>query len=167
MSAVPEKRMEYQIRPVDRGDREWVLGVVRGWGADFVVTRGRKVYPQELNGFIAVDSTGERKGLLTYEIVGDQCEIVTLDALDQFGGIGTALVERVRQTATRQGCRRLWLITTNDNLDAVRFYQRRGFAIAAVHVNAMTESRRLKPSIPDVGSYGIPLRDEIEFEIML
>ncbi|MDH4156954.1 MAG: GNAT family N-acetyltransferase, partial [candidate division Zixibacteria bacterium] len=74
--------MEYQIRPLDRGDREWVLGVIRHWGADFVVTRGRRVYPQDLDGFVAVDSAGQRRGLLTCEIVGDQCEIVTLDAFE-------------------------------------------------------------------------------------
>ncbi|MDH4158527.1 MAG: GNAT family N-acetyltransferase [candidate division Zixibacteria bacterium] len=159
--------MEYQIRPVGQGDREWVLGVIRHWGADFVVTRGRRVYPQDLDGFVAVDSAGQRRGLLTYEIVGDQCEIVTLDAFEKFAGIGSALIEQMRQMASQHGCRRLWLITTNDNLDAIRFYQRRGFVIAAVHVNALSESRRLKPSIPRVGMYGIPLRDEIEFEMTL
>jgi ribosomal protein S18 acetylase RimI-like enzyme len=159
--------MDYQIRPVDQRDSEWVLEVVRRWGADFVVTRGRKVYPQELDGFVAIDNTGERAGLLTYEVVGNQCEIVTLDAFEKFVGIGTALIGQVCRAAARQGCRRVWLITTNDNLDAIRFYQRRGFAIAAVHTDALSESRRLKPSIPKVGLYGIPLSDEIEFEMML
>ena len=58
-------------------------------------------------------------------------------------------------------------ITTNDDLDAIRFYQRRGWTITAVHVNALAESRKIKPSIPEIGNYGIPLRDEIEFELVL
>ncbi len=156
--------MPYAIREVADKDKSWVLKLVCGWGADFVVTRGRKVYPAELPAFVAVDESGARVGLVTYEIIGDQYEMVTLDALTQFAGIGTALTERVREEGTAAGCSRLWLITTNDNLDAIRFYHRRGFTIAAVHVNALAESRRMKPSIPEVGNYGIPLRDEIEFE---
>ena len=108
----------------------------------------------------------ERVGLLTYEVIGDQCEVVTLDAFTQFAGVGTALMNRVIDEARTQGCRRLWLITTNDNLDAVRFYQKRGFTIAAVHVNAIAHSRTLKPSIPLIGNYGIPIRDEVELEML-
>ncbi|MBU0984556.1 MAG: GNAT family N-acetyltransferase [candidate division Zixibacteria bacterium] len=153
-----------RIRPVSDHDRPWVTEIVRGWGADFVVTRGRKVYPQTLAGFLAENDKEEKLGLVTYEIIGDQCEVVTLDALRQFAGVGTALMARVEKAARVEGCRRLWLITTNDNLDAIRFYSRREFTIAAVHVNALALSRKLKPSIPTVGCYGIPMRDEIEFE---
>jgi len=80
-------------------------------------------------------------------------------------GAGTALIEAVGQLARQQGCTRLWVITTNDNVDALRFYQRRGFCLVAVHRGAVDRSRaRLKPEIPAVGAYGIPLRDEIELE---
>jgi ribosomal protein S18 acetylase RimI-like enzyme len=159
--------MEFIVQRISDGDHPWVLDVVRHWGADFIITRGRRVYPQELDGFIAVSDAGEKVGLLTYEIIRDQCEIVTLDAFRKFQGVGTALVDAVRDIAADCGCQRLWLITTNDNLDAIRFYQRRGFTIAAVHVNALAESRKLKPAIPMTGEHGIPLRDEIEFEMVL
>jgi ribosomal protein S18 acetylase RimI-like enzyme len=159
--------MNYTILPVSESDQDWVLEVVQGWGADFVVTRGRKVYPTDIEGFYAVDNSEKRVGLITFEMIGEQCEIVTLDAFEKFRGIGTALIEKVRKVAAERGCQRLWLITTNDNLDAIRFYQRRGFTIAAVHVNALAESRQLKPSIPVIGWHGIPLRDEIEFEMTL
>ncbi len=57
------------------------------------------------------------------------------------------------------------MVTTNDNLDALRFYQRRGFTIAEIRRRAVDESRRtLKPTIPDVGCFGIPVRDEIILE---
>jgi len=65
------------------------------------------------------------------------------------------------------GCRRVWLITSNDNLDALRFYQRRGLRLVAVHRGAIDEARRVKPSIPATGEYGIPVRDEIELELQL
>jgi len=159
--------MNVSVRPLTDSDRPWVLSVVQHWGADFVVTRGRRVYPAELDGFIAESDAGERLGLITFEIFGDQCEIVTLDAFSRFTGVGTALIKRVASVARQASCRRIWLITTNDNIDAFRFYQRREFTIAAVHGNAIAESRRMKPSISEIGQYGIPIRDEIEFEKML
>ena len=159
--------MSFSIKSVTDRDRDWVLRIARGWGADFIVSRGRKIYPAEIEGYLAVDESGERIALVTFECLGDQCEVVTLDAFVKFQGIGTALLERVHQDVVQRDCRRLWLITTNDNLDAIRFYQRRGWTIAAVHVNALAESRKMKASIPLVGNFGIPLRDEIEFELLL
>lgn len=159
--------MEFTVRTSDERDRNWILEIVRGWGADFVVSRGRKIFPADLPAFLAETHDGRRIGLATYEIVGDNCEVVTLDALEKFKGIGTALMQAVTAPARDAGCTRLWLITTNDNLEAIRFYQRRGMTIVAVHVNALEQSRRLKPSIPKIGLHGIPLRDEIEFEIRL
>lgn len=144
-----------------------MLGVFRGWGADFVISRGRKVYSTELDGFVAREESGERIGLVTHEVIGDECEIITLDAFTKYRGVGTKLIEAVIGVARGAGVKRLWLITTNDNVDAIRFYQKRGFTIAAVHVDAIKKSRELKPSIPLIGHYGIPIRDEIEFEMLL
>ena len=103
-------------------------------------------------------------GLATYRVDGPDCELVTLDAVAEGVGVGTALVEAVAAAARRSGCTRLWLITTNDNLRALRFYQRRGFRLAALHRDAIATSRRLKPSIPETGLHGIPVRDELELE---
>jgi ribosomal protein S18 acetylase RimI-like enzyme len=96
-----------------------------------------------------------------------ECEIISLDSLVQGTGIGSALTDAVQQRAKAAGCQRLWLITTNDNLNALGFYQKRGFHLAALHRNALDVSRRLKPQIPLIGLDGIPLRDEIELEILL
>ena len=136
-------------------------------GSRFVISRGQKIYPDNLNGYYASDRNGKRTGLITFDIQNDQCEIVTLDAFVKCSGIGTELIKKVIEEIKPKGCRRLWLITTNDNLDAVRFYQRRGFVIHAVHKNAIEKSRLLKPSIPLLGYYGIPVRDEIEMEMLL
>jgi RimJ/RimL family protein N-acetyltransferase len=105
--------------------------------------------------------------VLTYHIDGDACEIVTIDSLVPNAGIGTALIEAVRRAAQRAGCRRLWLITTNDNTVALRFYQKRGFVLAALYPNAVARSRQVKPEIPLTGNDGIPIRDEIELEMTL
>ena len=77
------------------------------------------------------------------------------------------LMNEVLKSARKAGCRRMWLITTNDNLDAIRFYQCRGLTIAAIYVDVLKNSRRLKPTTPRFGQHGIPLRDEIEFELRL
>jgi hypothetical protein len=39
--------------------------------------------------------------------------------------------------------------------------------LVAVHRNALDISRELKPEIPQLGIDGVPLRDEIELEMML
>lgn len=117
-------------------------------------------------GFVALIDD-EPQALLIYRIDADQCEVLLIHSAAEGQGIGSALLGQVQRTAQAAHCQRLWLITTNDNIHAIRWYQRRGFTIAAVHVNALAASRRLKPGIPEIGAHGIPLRDEIEFEKML
>ncbi len=163
------KRSPFQIRPLgdDEGDRAWVARfVAEQWGAETVVVHDTVYYPAALPGFIGWGG-GERVGLVTYHLDGATCEIVTLDSLRPGSGIGTALIEAVWRVAQAHGCRRLWLVTTNDNLEALRFYQKRGFLLVAVHRNALERSRQPKPEIPLVGLHGIPLRDEIELELPL
>lgn len=155
------------VRPLAEGDRSWLLRFLEErWGTLIAVGGGRVHQLEQLPGFVAVD--GERRvGLLTYAMEGEDCEIVTIDAVEEGRGVGTALIDRLAEHARRSGCRRLHLITTNDNVRAIRFYQRRGFHLIAVRVNAVTESRRIKPSIPEVGMHGIPLRDELVLERLL
>lgn len=114
-----------------------------------------------------VEAGDELVGAATFEIRDRECELVTLDAFRQGEGVGSALLESVVDRAAHEQCRRLWLITTNDNLRALRFYQRRGLRLAAVYPGAVEESRRVKPSIRLVGEYGIPIRDELELELVL
>jgi len=134
------------------------------WGAETVVVHETVYRPAELPGF-AAKRGDEILGILTYHLEGEACEIVTLDAWRTGLGGGTALIETVKQAAGRKKCRRLWLVTTNDNLSALRFYQKRGFIIATVHVNAIEKDRRLKPEIPLIGPSDIPIKDEIELEM--
>jgi N-acetylglutamate synthase-like GNAT family acetyltransferase len=99
---------------------------------------------------------------VTYHIENKVCEIVSLDSLVEKIGIGSGLIAAVKSEAHRAGCCRLWLITTNDNLPALGFYQKRGFHLVAVYMNALEFSRSLNPTIPFVGLGSIPLNDEIE-----
>ncbi len=158
---------DFVIRPIDSSDRAWVARwMVDHWGAEQVITISGIYRPHELPGFVVI-LDGNYVGLLTYHIEGENCEVVTLDSLHPGHGIGTALIEQVRTLACVEGCRRVWLCTTNDNLHALGFYQKCGFVLTALHRNILAEWRKLKPEIPQVGMERIPIRDAIELEMRL
>ena len=154
------------IRPLNDSDRDWLPWFfTKYWGSDSVVAQGVIHYARDLrNGFVAIRDD-ERVGLVTYEITGDSCEIVSLNSVHQSTGIGTLLIEAVVNTAQQARCKKIWLITSNDNMNGLRFYQKRGFELVAIYPDAITEARKLKPEIPFIGDDGIPLRDEIELEM--
>lgn len=157
----------FTVRPLVPADRDWVRQkIVESWEAEVVVSHGELFRPADLPGFAAC-AGGKPIGLLTYHVSGAECEIVTLDSWCEGVGAGTALIEAAAQAARRAGCGRLFLVTTNNNLHALHFYQKRGFVIAGIRVNALAESRKLKPEIPLVDEDGLPIRDEIELEMSL
>ena len=157
----------FTIRATDKDDRNWVAQFLdKQWGSTRIVSRGEVYLAHLLPGFV-VEQDGERIGLATYRVEGTDCELLTINSLVNGEGIGTALIDAVKHAAQEAGCKRLWLITTNDNLNALRFYQKRGFALVAVYPKALDQSRKLKPEIPLFGLDGIPLRDEIELEMRL
>ena len=136
------------------------------WSGEFIVTRGTIHTPDQVEGFV-VEDADDWAGLITYTIVDDECEVISLDALREREGIGTALLRRTIEEARSRRCKRIFLITTNDNLYAFGFYQRRDFELAAVYRGAVNESRKIKPGISGIGLNHIPLRDEIELEMIL
>ena len=139
---------------------------VERWGGEEMITRGNIYRPEQLDGFV-VDDGKEWIGLLTFFVKDNECEVTSLDSLREGQGIGTELMEAVVEEARKQNCKRLFLITTNDNMNALRFYQKRGFELVTIYRGAVNESRKLKPTIPLIGFDGIPLRDEIELELLL
>ncbi len=157
--------VSFIVQPLTGEDRDFLAAFLfEHWGADYVVSRGRIHHARDLKGFAAVLPQGARVGVITYRFDREGCEIVSLDSLIPDSGIGSALLNEVVETARRAGANRVWLITTNDNLNALRFYQKRRFRLAAVYPGAIETSRRLKPGIPEIGEHGIPIRDEIELE---
>ncbi len=156
-----------KVSLLSEDDRAWVKERTELlFGGDFVVSRNEVHDPHKLPGFI-VTIGRERIGVVTYNIIGTECELVTIDSLSQFCGVGSMLLEKTEETAIELGCKKMWAITTNDNLDAHRFFQRRGFYLTNVRVGGMTKIRLLKPNVPRVGYYEIPVRDEFEFEKIL
>jgi GNAT superfamily N-acetyltransferase len=133
------------------------------WGSDSMLVHNENIRYDEVDGFIYDDWSG----VITFMLKGEECEITSLDSLHEGKGIGTALINEVLQEAKEKKCRRVFLITTNDNLHALGFYQRRGFELVAVHCGAVNKSRKIKPTIPLIGGNNIPLRDEIELEMII
>lgn len=143
------------------------MGLIKDvWASIRIISKGKVHDANELPGIIAVHKN-HRVGLLIYNILDEECEIVSLNSLKENVGIGTALLKEIERISTLKGCKRLWVITTNDNIDALRFYQKKGFKIVSIHLNALEQSRRLKPEIPILGSNDIEIRDEIELEKIL
>jgi ribosomal protein S18 acetylase RimI-like enzyme len=138
------------------------------WGGPIVVGHGVAYDLRTLPTLVAVDGAGTVLGALAYHVGGDVLEVVSVAAAGSGGGgAGSALLTAAADEARGLGLRRLWLITTNDNLPALRFYQRRGMRITAVAPGAVDEARRRKPSIPVTGNDGIELHDELTLQLRL
>lgn len=136
------------------------------WGGEPLVINCKLYYPSSLPGFL-VFSKNELAGCLIYEPQGSQREIIVFEVVDRFQGIGTRLLQAFIDEAKSEGCHRIHLMTTNDNIDALRFYQKRGFTLCGIRLGASSEARDIKPSIGQTGDYGIPIRDEILLEMTL
>jgi ribosomal protein S18 acetylase RimI-like enzyme len=143
-----------KVRPLDDGDRAWVAETIsKEWGLPIVSISGPH-NAAELAGFVAIEAD-ERVGLITYRTTDEGCEVVTLNSLRPNNGIGTALLRAVKQMTDERGLR-LWLITTDENSNAIRFYENRGMTRRGLHRDFVTVVRRYKP---DSEGY----RDAIEF----
>jgi len=157
---------DLHVRTLRDDERDWAAGVIGDSWGDVVIGGGREHRPAELPAVVA-EADGERAGLATYALDGTDCELVTIDALTVGGGIGGALIEAVADAARAAGATRLHLITTNDNLPALRLYQRHGFALTALRADEIAATRARKPQIPATGHAGIPIRDELFLERLL
>ena len=149
-------------------ENEAVSAIIKGLGSgiyDMLVSRGKTYRAEDLDGILVYE---EKKiiGLGLYYIKNNECEIVYMETFLQNKGIGTKIIERIKEIAKKNNCERIWLITTNENINAIRFYQKRGFYFSNLYKNALEESRRIIPEIPKMED-GIEIRDEIEFEMLI
>ncbi|WP_245632872.1 GNAT family N-acetyltransferase [Alicyclobacillus kakegawensis] len=156
--------LDVQIGP-PKEEREWRWLYTlwqQEWGGETMVSRGHVYRLADLDSLVAkID--GEMAGAATYRMDGvGGCELMSINATRSNAGVGTRLLEAVERAAREAGCRRVWLITSNDNLNALRFYQRRGYRMTALYPGAIDEARRIKPTIPLIGNDGIEIHDELE-----
>lgn len=158
----------FTVRKVGPEDNTWIKQVfIQNWGGDFVVSRGKVYKIEEFSGGYIAERRNNKVGLITYKIIDNELEINGLVSNDRKKGIGTALVNAVITLAKQNGIKRVCLVTTNDNLNAIGFWQKRGFNLVRIYPNALETTRKLKPSLPLIGENTIPLRDELELEIIL
>jgi ribosomal protein S18 acetylase RimI-like enzyme len=162
-----KQNMEYEIIEKTEENNEEIKNIVRNnWGSEKIVSRGKIHNVKNTTGIMVIE---DKKiiGIGLYEIKNGECEIVLLETFKQNTGIGTKIIEKIKETAKQNKCKRLWLVTSNDNINALKFYQKRGFVFKNIYINEMENARKLKPEIPLLGNYGIPIKDEIEFEMII
>ena len=140
--------------------------ILEHWYSAKMIVRGKEIDMTTTEGFFVLE---DKKiiGLITYVVYDDILEVMSLDSLRENQGIGTELLQTVIKEAKSLACKKIVLITTNDNINALRFYQKRGFDMVHLFHNALDISRKIKPEIPLVGDNSIPLKHEIEFEMVL
>jgi len=156
--------MALQIKAIQSQDRPYISEIVKKlWGDEIIIVHGEVFDTSALIGLKAV-SDDQIIGYLQYQIINDECEILTLASLKEGHGTGSALIEVVEKIARENNCQALSVITTNDNLHGLGFYQRRGFHLAALFPGKVNASRKIKPTIPVIGENNIPIRDELRLK---
>jgi GNAT superfamily N-acetyltransferase len=155
------------IRAVQPEDSEQIRSLmIRDWGGEPLIVHGNAYYPSTMPGLLLFCG-GSLQGLLFYDPQEAFYEIIALEVFKKFQGWGTELLEAFKAQALKEGCTTLKVMTTNDNLDALRFYQRRGFTLTEIALNAADQARQLKPAIPLIGDHNIPLQHELILEMKL
>jgi ribosomal protein S18 acetylase RimI-like enzyme len=153
------------LRSITENDQQWLRTLwLQWWSAPFVVSKAGTIHHiDDMAGFIAV-THDKPIGVITYTIVEAECEITSIISLIEGRGIGTKLLQTLEDHAHAQCCRRIWVITTNDNVQALSWYQKRGYRLVTIYRDAMDQVREVKPELPVRGLDDIPLRDMIELE---
>lgn len=159
--------MPVHIEKISEKDKKEVLAILQSfWGDSKIVVQNEIFDALSLDGVKAVDNN-KILGICHYRISDKECEILTLASLNPGQGIGSALLNEVEDIALSAGCHLISVTTTNDNLNALGFYQKHGYQLAALYPKQVVISRQLKPEIPTIGYHGIPIRDELRLEKVL
>ncbi|MCI8934275.1 MAG: GNAT family N-acetyltransferase [Clostridiaceae bacterium] len=159
--------MEMEWKRISTSDRTLVDEFIRQqWYTTTMIIRGKEIDMTQTEGFY-VKEQEDIIGLITYFVSDDVLEVISLNSLRENQGIGTKLVDAVIREAKDRKLKKILVVTTNDNINAIKFYQKRGFDMACLYHNALDISRKIKPEIPLIGDHSIPLRHEIEFELLI
>jgi GNAT superfamily N-acetyltransferase len=123
-----------RVRPIERGNRPWVVRRLEvAFGGVTVARKGVLIDASVLPSFVATDRSGRPVGLLTYDVAHGECEVVAIVSTTIGRGVSRTLMDAAHDHAGSSGCRHLWLITTNDNALAFRFYQMWGMDLCVFH----------------------------------
>jgi len=162
------KPEQYAINTASKTDFEWIKELyTRTWSGDICVSRGKVQKVDDFTGGFVAETGGQNTGFITYTVTGPEVEITGMVSLKENSGIGSALVKAVIEMAKKHKLKKVCLVTTNDNLNGIGFWQKRGFKLVKVYPGSMEFVRKIKPAVPLIGENGIPLRDELELEMIL
>ena len=152
------------IKPITNQSRQSVISFFKEhWGSAKMIISSGTFDCAQLDGYM-YEEDEMILGLLTYVVHEDALEVISLDSIREGQGIGTQLMHEAELLAKEKGLTKITLITTNDNLTALKFYQKRGYRIVEVIPDAVAEARKVKPTIPLIGNDDIPLHDELLLE---
>lgn len=152
----------FDIEPLSSLHQKQVMAFfTHSWGSSKMVTSTGTHHLHELEGFVAWSSTGELIGIVTFQRYDGVIEVISLDSVVENQGIGSRLLMMVESVAVEDQIPLIKVITTNDNIGALSFYQRKGYRIKEVIQGAVDRARQVKPEIPLIGERGIPIHDEL------
>jgi ribosomal protein S18 acetylase RimI-like enzyme len=134
----------------------------RDFGRTSIASFG-EVIPLSETSTIVAEMQGDVSGALAWRPRENALQIVALatEPMWQRSGVGGHLVAEAEVVARRTGATRVVLATTNDNLPALYFYQRRGYRITDVVRDAWRDHAELTIG---VGFASIPVLDELRLE---
>jgi ribosomal protein S18 acetylase RimI-like enzyme len=168
LEAIKNNTSETEIYAINPQVREKVTEFIKEhWYSTEMLIRGQIIDMTKVDGFVIFDDNKKIAGLITYIIKEGECEITSFDSIIPNKGIGTKLINKLFDTVKNTGCSKIKLITTNDNINAIRFYQKRGLDMIRINKGEIDRERVLKPEIPFIGENGIPIKHEVEFEMDL
>jgi ribosomal protein S18 acetylase RimI-like enzyme len=153
-----------KIRLKNRNDNDRISSYLKNnWSGDFLISKGKCHSCDELQGLIA-EGDYSINGICLYTIVDSELEVVLIESFEENKGIGSLLMKEIESIAIENEIKKIWIVTTNDNINAIRFYLKKGYSFRKISRNALENYRKVKPGIPLIGYYGIPIMDELEFE---
>ncbi|MEL6349060.1 MAG: RidA family protein [Myxococcota bacterium] len=157
----PEWRVEIEaeailpaeiVRPAHSSDRLWMVDQVRRrFDAVMFSRRGQTHDPASLPAVIAWRG-GARVGMLAWRLHGEDAAEILLMSCDA-PMVGEAMIQDVERRLRALGCRTCLSVITNDELDALHQFQRRGFQLTELRTNAHPGGQ--------LGLNGLMVRDEV------
>ncbi len=135
----------------------------KNWNTDSVYSNGTNHKLDNLNGFVAIQDD-EIVGVLTYMIENQKLEVVSVDSFMENYGVGSTLLSLAVEQARQQACDKVWLTTTNDNIPAIRLYEKQQFSRTSTHLYSVSKARESQPELPMFGYHGIPILHELVYE---
>ena len=159
--------MSFDVKDIVLEERKKINNfILKRWLSLRMILRGKIVDLKNIDGFY-IEDKNNIIAVITYRIVGFSLEIISLDSVYENKRIGSLLINKIKAFANECNLKNIIVITRNDNLRALGFYQKKGFILNKVFFDSIKQACKLKPEIPIKNKNGILIRDEIELKLSL